>query len=61
MKKLIWKIVLAASLLVMVVAATNIVLLSIEYQRELILMRSGEVRNSNTGFCPSSTGDQGCC
>ena len=33
MKKLIWKIVLAASLLVMVVAATNIVLLSIEYQK----------------------------
>ncbi len=33
MKKLIWKIVLAASLLLMVVAATNIVLLSREYQK----------------------------
>ena len=33
MKKLIWKIVLAASLLLMVVAAANIVLLSREYQK----------------------------
>lgn len=33
MKKLIWKIILAASLLLMVVAATNIVLLSREYQK----------------------------
>lgn len=33
MKKLIWKIVLAASLLLMVVAITNIVLLSRDYQK----------------------------
>ena len=33
MKKLIWKIVLAASLLLMVIAATNIVLLIREYQK----------------------------
>lgn len=33
MKKLIWKIVLAASLILMVVAATNIILLSREYRK----------------------------
>ena len=33
MKKLIWKIVLAASLLLMVIAATNIALLIREYQK----------------------------